>query len=170
MEVTLQNALALIDLALDALNEIPNRRLGIAAENGKQLSSYDIAAALSKFKRASSDLSLEPTPPAPPTLTENEILTLRKAMQVVFTEGHDLLATKLKNLIDAQEQDAGRMKPLTKKYLADPYACPFCNSKQIQGDILHSDEIDPTLALNDIECYSCEKKWKEIYTLTAIEF
>lgn len=51
-----------------------------------------------------------------------------------------------------------------KQYLVSPNHCPFCNSDNISAYYFEADG-----SYQKIECYTCGKKWNDIYTLTDVE-
>jgi DNA-directed RNA polymerase subunit M/transcription elongation factor TFIIS len=55
-----------------------------------------------------------------------------------------------------------------KKYLADPYSCPYCGSKEISssGDI---EPINDGKAYQFVQCADCGKTWTDRYVLSDIE-
>ena len=59
------------------------------------------------------------------------------------------------------------IETLRNKYLANPVVCPYCDSRNLDGDIL---EVDGTTAWQSITCGKCGKEWEDIYTLTNVEF
>lgn len=50
------------------------------------------------------------------------------------------------------------------EYLLDPTRCPYCQSEDIEGQGFEYDDMSQI-----IECNNCERRWKDIYTLTAVE-
>ena len=52
------------------------------------------------------------------------------------------------------------------QYLKNTFNCPFCNSADIRGIEF---DADFNQAWRKIKCYSCGKKWHEIFTITDIE-
>lgn len=53
------------------------------------------------------------------------------------------------------------------RYLKNPNFCPYCETKGVTTYNRLVAEID--FAWSVIECLSCLRRWKEIYSLTAIE-
>ena len=53
-----------------------------------------------------------------------------------------------------------------KKYIEQPYSCPYCGSADITGTKRNSDYNQ---VWDTILCGECDKTWKDIYTLTDIE-
>lgn len=52
-----------------------------------------------------------------------------------------------------------------KKYLEDPYHCPFCQSEHILGENFHTDVKS---VFQIVKCGSCGKGWEDNYTLTSV--
>lgn len=61
-------------------------------------------------------------------------------------------------------------KPLTKKkkraYLKASHRCPYCHVLLVGFKNL---EIQGNQVLQEVTCYSCERRWCDIYTLTNME-
>ena len=53
-----------------------------------------------------------------------------------------------------------------KKYLTAPYLCPYCGSDELS---LGKVTADINLAVQNISCRQCKKRWTNIYTLTQVE-
>ena len=52
------------------------------------------------------------------------------------------------------------------EYIASPHHCPYCKS----DDLTITDKnSDYNQVWHDILCESCDKTWKDIYTLTDME-
>jgi formate dehydrogenase maturation protein FdhE len=62
------------------------------------------------------------------------------------------------------------VKKLTKKqkkaYLEASCICPFCGSRDIEGDHI---EVDGQTAWQPITCNFCNKRWHDIYKLVDVE-
>lgn len=52
------------------------------------------------------------------------------------------------------------------KYLASPVHCPFCNSTDISAGFL---ETEGNSAYCTVDCKTCGKSWRDVYTLTEVE-
>lgn len=52
------------------------------------------------------------------------------------------------------------------RYVKRPTFCPHCESEDIKS---HNINPESDFAWTVVECQSCQKRWKEIYSLTAIE-
>lgn len=52
------------------------------------------------------------------------------------------------------------------EYLKNPTQCPYCKSKEIEAAQL---QVDTNIAWNDVECQSCGKQWRDLYSLTGAE-
>jgi len=57
-------------------------------------------------------------------------------------------------------------KEQEQKYIKNPTYCPYCNSRNLDAEVLH---LDGNQAYTNVECSNCKKEWTEIYTLTHIE-
>jgi len=62
------------------------------------------------------------------------------------------------------------MTKLTKEqketYLKDPYCCPYCKSKNIEAGSIEANE---GWAWQEVVCFDCHLRWRDVYTLTAVE-
>lgn len=52
------------------------------------------------------------------------------------------------------------------RYIKRPTFCPYCEA---DGVISHNIKPEYDFAWTVVECQECHKRWKEIYSLTAIE-
>lgn len=52
-------------------------------------------------------------------------------------------------------------------YLANSYACPFCESRDIEGG--STLEVDGRTAWQEITCLQCRARWNDLFTLSGIE-
>jgi transcription elongation factor Elf1 len=53
-----------------------------------------------------------------------------------------------------------------KKYLKSPAHCPFCNSTDIEGQMV---QVDSGACWQPISCVTCKRKWDDIYKLTDVD-
>jgi len=51
-----------------------------------------------------------------------------------------------------------------KEYLKNPHFCPVCASTDIS-----TDNWDPEIQFQTVECNQCEARWKEIFEMVSIE-
>ena len=51
-------------------------------------------------------------------------------------------------------------------YLTSPYLCPYCGSDEIS---LGKVAADINLAIQNISCRQCKKRWTNVYTLAQVE-
>lgn len=58
---------------------------------------------------------------------------------------------------------AAQRKKYLKKYGT---SCPFCGSKDIEGQSI---DIDVGEATQEVICCKCNKGWYDVYTLTGVE-
>ena len=56
-------------------------------------------------------------------------------------------------------------KKQQKQYLKNSGFCPFCKSKDIQGEDINA---DGNTMSQEIRCNNCDKSWQDIYTLTNV--
>lgn len=61
----------------------------------------------------------------------------------------------------------GLTRVMKKKYMDKAgNGCPYCGSDDLNGSRFNSDSM---CAWQDITCQSCNKEWRDVYTLTDIE-
>lgn len=52
-----------------------------------------------------------------------------------------------------------------KEYLVSPNTCPFCGSKELNGD---SFDVSGNSVIQPMECLRCHEEWTDEHTLTGV--
>jgi len=56
-------------------------------------------------------------------------------------------------------------RPIRRKYLADPTACPWCGGA-IEADA--APDVDEGVVTQEIDCAECNRRWRELYRLVEM--
>jgi formate dehydrogenase maturation protein FdhE len=52
------------------------------------------------------------------------------------------------------------------KYLENPQQCPYCGSEDMTAAAMDN---DTKTCWREVHCLSCNKEWREVFQLSAIE-
>jgi hypothetical protein len=80
-----------------------------------------------------------------------------------FTDGGGIMCQECQN----KKDEHGLSYRAKQDYIeTGGNSCPFCGSEDIEGGFINTDSC---YSWQKVKCNECEKRWKDIYTLTDIE-